>query len=285
MSGCLLDEEKFHICCKDLLQHSDTVRDGWTWEQGQSTEDGYLKKSTLGPGRVGCITDQDKEDRGAGAAPRHLTATLTRQDPPDSEGQQVEQRPDDDEDDVIDDNDDEELTCSSVSEGSNQVVQYEYHILFSCSYQTPVLYFRASTLDGRSLSLEEVWNGVHPNYRIRLQNSPWDSITQQEHPLLGQSFFMLHPCKTEEFMRPVMQAALEEHRPSPWLHQAFTMVTPGLHHGYTRPSPWLHQAFTMATPGLHHGYTRPSPWLHQAFTMVTPGLHHALEQPLLDKSS
>ncbi|XP_062340070.1 ubiquitin-like-conjugating enzyme ATG10 isoform X1 [Osmerus eperlanus] len=218
MSGCFLDEEKFHICCKDLLQHSDTVRDGWTWVQGQSTENGYLKKNTLGPGRVGCITDQDKEERGAGTAPSHLTATLTRQVPPDSEGQQMLTAKvtfdddDDEDDDVIDDNEDEELTCSSVSEGSNQVVQYEYHILYSCSYQTPVLYFRASTLDGRSLSLEEVWNGVHPNYRIRLQNSPWDSITQQEHPLLGQPFFMLHPCKTEEFMRPVMQAALEEHR-------------------------------------------------------------------------
>lgn len=31
----------------------------------------------------------------------------------------------------------------------------------------------------------------------------------KEHPLLGQPFFMLHPCRTEEFMRPVLQ---DQHR-------------------------------------------------------------------------
>ena len=41
-----------------------------------------------------------------------------------------------------------------------------------------------------------------------------DSTTPQckEHPMLGQPFFVLHPCKTEEFMRPVVQAAEAEHR-------------------------------------------------------------------------
>lgn len=34
----------------------------------------------------------------------------------------------------------------------------------------------------------------------------------QEHPLLGQPFFMLHPCKTQDFMRPVLQAAQDSHR-------------------------------------------------------------------------
>lgn len=34
----------------------------------------------------------------------------------------------------------------------------------------------------------------------------------QEHPLLGQPFFVLHPCRTEEFVRPVVQAAEAQHR-------------------------------------------------------------------------
>lgn len=33
--------------------------------------------------------------------------------------------------------------------------------------------------EGRSLSLEEVWNNVHPNYQQRLMQGPWDTITQQ----------------------------------------------------------------------------------------------------------
>ncbi|KAI2660299.1 Ubiquitin-like-conjugating enzyme ATG10 [Labeo rohita] len=59
------------------------------------------------------------------------------------------------------------------------VLRYEYHVLYSCSYQIPVLYFRASTLDGRPLSLEEVWSNVHSNYRQRLRHGPWDTLTQQ----------------------------------------------------------------------------------------------------------
>lgn len=97
-----------------------------------------------------------------------------------------------------------------------------------------------SLSEGRSLSLEEVWSSVHPNFRLQLQHSPLNTITQQvtadchcdcesslnsnlltcmscvcpsqEHPLLGQPFFMLHPCKTEEFMRPVLQEAQDQHR-------------------------------------------------------------------------
>nr|KAF6439782.1 autophagy related 10 [Rousettus aegyptiacus] len=29
---------------------------------------------------------------------------------------------------------------------ATEVVKYEYHVLYSCSYQVPVLYFRASFL-------------------------------------------------------------------------------------------------------------------------------------------
>lgn len=45
-----------------------------------------------------------------------------------------------------DTDDDEDGGVCSVSKGSSKVLQYEYHIMYSCSYSTPVLYFRASTL-------------------------------------------------------------------------------------------------------------------------------------------
>ncbi|XP_062068456.1 ubiquitin-like-conjugating enzyme ATG10 isoform X8 [Lepus europaeus] len=87
----------------------------------------------------------------------------------------------------------------------SQVIRYEYHVLYSCSFQVPVLYFRASFLDGQPLTLEDIWEGVHECYRTRLLQGPWDTITQQEHPILGQPFFVLHPCKTNEFMTPVLK--------------------------------------------------------------------------------
>ena len=47
--------------------------------------------------------------------------------------------------DDIDDDDEDDGVCV-VTKGSSKVLQYEYHIMYSCSYSTPVLYFRASTL-------------------------------------------------------------------------------------------------------------------------------------------
>lgn len=53
--------------------------------------------------------------------------------------------------DMEDEDDGDEGVCTA-SEGSSRVLQYEYHILFSCSYRTPVLYFRASTLGESTLA-------------------------------------------------------------------------------------------------------------------------------------
>ncbi|KAL0965290.1 hypothetical protein UPYG_G00279340 [Umbra pygmaea] len=194
MSSCFLDEEKFRQCCQLFLEHSDSLSDGWRWESVKDSHEGYLRKTALGTSRRRSNPDQisEREQQQTSSDPHQEKTSLSLQN----------------NNDGIDDG---ALCC--LREGSSGVViQYEYHILYSNSYQTPVLYFRASTLDGKSLSLEDVWDSVHSNYRQRLQNGPWDTITQQEHPLLGQSFFVLHPCRTEEFMRPVMQAALEADR-------------------------------------------------------------------------
>ncbi|TKS80405.1 Ubiquitin-like-conjugating enzyme ATG10 [Collichthys lucidus] len=176
MSSSVLDEQNFHHCCQLLLQQSEQLKDGWSWEAVQSGLAAPVDADSI----EGDIDDKEGEDEGA---------------------------------------------CT-VSEGSSQVLQYEYHIVYSCSYCTPVLYFRAFTLEGKSLSLEEVWSSVHPNFRLRLQNSPLNTITLQEHPLLGQPFFMIHPCRTEQFMRPVLQAAQDQHRPVNYVLSWLSVVGP-----------------------------------------------------------
>lgn len=40
------------------------------------------------------------------------------------------------------------------SAAASQVIKYEYHVVYSCSYQVPVLYFRASFL-GKTMSKAE----------------------------------------------------------------------------------------------------------------------------------
>ncbi|XP_042644000.1 ubiquitin-like-conjugating enzyme ATG10 isoform X3 [Tyto alba] len=92
------------------------------------------------------------------------------------------------------------------------VIRCEYHVLYSSSYQVPVLYFRACFLDGRPLTLEEIWKNVHACYQARLLEGPWDTITQQEHPLLGQPYFVLHPCRTIEFMSPILTSLRKQNR-------------------------------------------------------------------------
>ena len=51
-----------------------------------------------------------------------------------------------DADNIKEDLADADAGVCAVSTESREVLQYEYHILYSCSYSTPVLYFRAFTL-------------------------------------------------------------------------------------------------------------------------------------------
>ncbi|XP_068594088.1 ubiquitin-like-conjugating enzyme ATG10 [Cebidichthys violaceus] len=238
MSCCVLDEESFRLCCRLLLQRSEQLRDGWSWEAVQGSEEGYLRKTALRSVVIDPSPARDQEGSGSDSEPR-----TSCQSCPDQQGREKEESglvasvgtdcvsgaiddDDDDDDDDGGDGDDEDDGVCTVTEGSSQVLQYEYHILHSCSYAAPVLYFRAFTQEGRSLSLEEVWSSVHPSFRLRLQSSPLNTITLQEHPLLGQPFFMLHPCRTEEFMRPVLQAAQDQHRPVNYVLSWLSVVGP-----------------------------------------------------------
>ncbi|XP_045856367.1 ubiquitin-like-conjugating enzyme ATG10 isoform X5 [Meles meles] len=119
--------------------------------------------------------------------------------------------------------DDFEVTETTVG---SEVVKYEYHVLYSCSYQVPVLYFRASFLDGRPLALKDIWEGIHECYKSRLPQEPWDTITQQEHPVLGQPFFVLHPCKTNEFMTPVLKNSRKINRSVNYITSWLSIVGP-----------------------------------------------------------
>lgn len=121
--------------------------------------------------------------------------------------------------------DDSEVTETDTA---TEVIKYEYHVLYSCSYQVPVLYFRASFLDGKPLALKDLWERVHECYKTRLLQGPWDTITQQEHPILGQPFFVLHPCKTSEFMTPVFKSSQKTKRNVNYITSWLSIVGPAV---------------------------------------------------------
>ncbi|NXG02176.1 ATG10 enzyme, partial [Sakesphorus luctuosus] len=109
---------------------------------------------------------------------------------------------------------------------AQEVIRYEYHVLYSSSYQVPVLYFRACLLDGSPLTLEEIWRNVHTCYQDRLQEGPWETITQQEHPILGQPFFVLHPCRTNEFISAVLAGPQKHDRHTNYITLWLSTVGP-----------------------------------------------------------
>ena len=86
-----------------------------------------------------------------------------------------------------------------------KVVTWEYHVLYSQSYSVPTLHFNAWRSDGQLLNLEEIWARVHKSYQGSLKEDRWSVLTQQEHPLLRRPFYMLHPCRTAEFLEGLKQ--------------------------------------------------------------------------------
>ncbi|XP_046389779.1 ubiquitin-like-conjugating enzyme ATG10 [Ischnura elegans] len=102
---------------------------------------------------------------------------------------------------------DEEDSSSRASkdvhcnEASDQF--WEHHVVYSASYRVPVIYFNAWRSSGELLSLEEIWHEVHRSFAEvgdSIGPDMWELVSQQEHPVLGKPFFVLHPCRTAKFL-------------------------------------------------------------------------------------
>nr|XP_027198318.1 ubiquitin-like-conjugating enzyme ATG10 isoform X1 [Dermatophagoides pteronyssinus] len=112
-----------------------------------------------------------------------------------------------------DDHDNDTITIKSTS-NNRTLYKFEYHIIFNVNYQAPVLYFYICDQDGRSVSLEWLWNRL-PNFHSKNQqknNINIDEIyqsfgriiTQTNHPIFGHIVFMIHPCQTTTLMGQVL---------------------------------------------------------------------------------
>ena len=85
-------------------------------------------------------------------------------------------------------------------------VQLQYHVVYSTSYEVPILYFLATFQDGKQLPLKDIWSLISDTY-TSAESDRWGLVTQQEHPLLSRPFYHIHPCHTAQVMATALSCA------------------------------------------------------------------------------
>ncbi|KAJ0719857.1 hypothetical protein HanLR1_Chr08g0286451 [Helianthus annuus] len=103
---------------------------------------------------------------------------------------------------------------------------YDFHIVYSSSYNVPVLYFRAHSSDGQLLNQDEIEKNLPTESAKVLTESKWTFITQQEHPYLNRPWYTLHPCGTSEWMKLLLagENSTAENRVEQYLISWFSVV-------------------------------------------------------------
>ncbi|KAE8752382.1 hypothetical protein FOCC_FOCC000854 [Frankliniella occidentalis] len=165
--GWTISWEEFVSYTADFMTVSEEICDGWVW-QG------------------------DKERSGSA----YIVKKIQLQMPADTYDCKQETNENCDDLSVVEF---EESHSVAVAESADLECTWEYHVLYSISYATPVLYFNAFYRDGRLLPLEVIWKR-HGTETEALQHMRWEALSQQEHPILRRPFYQLHPCKTAEFL-------------------------------------------------------------------------------------
>jgi ubiquitin-like-conjugating enzyme ATG10 len=89
------------------------------------------------------------------------------------------------------------------SEVIREVASLEYHLLYSLSYQVPIIYFNAWRPNGTLLGIEEIWALACPTHSEALHEARWGAISQQDHPILGTPYFFFHPCNSAQLLAKV----------------------------------------------------------------------------------
>jgi len=80
----------------------------------------------------------------------------------------------------------------------SELLHCEYQVVYSSSYNVPVLYCRMWTTSGRLLATQEIWKFAPSAAR------GWSQLTVVPHPISDTPWVQVHPCKTAEIMGEVL---------------------------------------------------------------------------------
>lgn len=104
----------------------------------------------------------------------------------------------------------------------------EYTVIYSPSYEVPVLYYCISDQDGCPL---EANKSAHST--INLEEEDLNQVlTQTEHPVLFRPFYMIHPCRTKEFMQFIDTNSNKNYLIA-WLSTVATLINLKLDYTFT----------------------------------------------------
>ncbi|KAG0331467.1 hypothetical protein BG000_010901 [Podila horticola] len=111
-------------------------------------------------------------------------------------------------DDLEEEEDESQLSvCKDAAH--DELLSVSYHIVFSPSYQVPVLYFNAFTSNGTTpVGLDQIYRSLVPHeWRDTVRNSGLSGgISQQDHPIFNIPYYYMHPCETVSLMETVLAA-------------------------------------------------------------------------------
>ena len=134
------------------------------------------------------------------------------------------------------------------------VTQWTFSIVYSSTYQAPVLYFHVQEESngnpvGRELLLKLLG---HEHQRSDFQASndfpteTWEFLSQEEHPITGSSSFFLHPCQSAQRLQLLQTTTtndktvgLEEQPKRNVLWSWMPMILPAV--GHSVPSAYFTQ--------------------------------------------
>ncbi|KAL7574936.1 hypothetical protein ACA910_010760 [Epithemia clementina (nom. ined.)] len=106
---------------------------------------------------------------------------------------------------------DEDMACFKTDNQNSDedIVNLCWHfsIVYSHTFQCPILYFRVDHLNGaaetsRDMIVKSLSSQHHQNH----VEDTWEFVSVEEHPIHKSPYFILHPCQTQERMKILMQA-------------------------------------------------------------------------------
>jgi ubiquitin-like-conjugating enzyme ATG10 len=122
----------------------------------------------------------------------------------------------------------------TVNTHSQDILTTSLNVIYSDSFNVPILYLNVYKSNGKCLSYEELYkflsipcclNERESNELSIKRNELVDLyLTQQEHPVKGKPFFFLHPCRTGEWMAQTAIKKEETNYSLRWMSFIFSQI-------------------------------------------------------------